>query len=146
MKKKYFLLFTLLSFSINLYATEIILSDIKEYKIDNQNIKYKIEAKSKTINYDTLKKFRFYNKKEILSKSSFYTDGSYSKKDLLISFKKGYFLEGSFIIFDIVGKYKDTPFKAREAKILKNKIDFKRVFITLDKKRYRKIRYSLKLN
>lgn len=146
MKKKYFLLFTLLSFSLNLHATKVILTDIKEFKIDNQNVRYKIEAKSKTIDYDKLKKFRFYNKRDIIANSSFYINGNYSKKDLFISFKKGYFLEGSLLLFEIEGNYKNIPFKAKEAKVSRNKIDFKRVFITLDKKRYRKIKYSLKLN
>lgn len=138
-----FFIFLFLSY---LNATKIILSNVKEYKIDSQNIRYKIEAELKTIDYDKLKEFRFYNKKEVLSNSSFYINGNYSKKDLFISFKKGYFLEGSLLLFEIEGNYKNIPFKAKEAKVSRNKIDFKRVFITLDKKRYRKIKYSLKLD
>ncbi|MGA1933237.1 hypothetical protein ACH5BF_11080 [Arcobacter sp. YIC-464] len=138
-----FFIFLFLSY---LNATKIILSNVKEYKIDSQNIRYRIEAELKTIDYDKLKEFRFYNKKEVLSNSSFYINGNYSKKDLFISFKKGYFLEGSLLLFEIEGNYKNIPFKAKEAKVSRNKIDFKRVFITLDKKRYRKIKYSLKLD
>lgn len=138
-----FFIFLFLSY---LNATKIILSNVKEYKIDSQNIRYKIEAELKTIDYDKLKEFRFYNKKEVLSNSSFYINGNYSKKDLFITFKKGYFLEGSLLLFEIEGNYKNIPFKAKEAKVSRNKIDFKRVFITLDKKRYRKIKYSLKLD
>lgn len=138
-----FFIFLFLSY---LNATKIILSNVKEYKIDSQNIRYKIEAELKTIDYDKLREFRFYNKKEVLSNSSFYINGNYSKKDLFISFKKGYFLEGSLLLFEIEGNYKNIPFKAKEAKVSRNKIDFKRVFITLDKKRYRKIKYSLKLD
>lgn len=138
-----FFIFLFLSY---LNATKIILSNVKEYKIDSQNIRYRIEAELKTIDYDKLKEFRFYNKKEVLSNSSFYINGNYSKKDLFITFKKGYFLEGSLLLFEIEGNYKNIPFKAKEAKVSRNKIDFKRVFITLDKKRYRKIKYSLKLD
>ena len=49
-------------------------------------------------------------------------------------------------MLDLIGKYKKIPFKAKRAIFTKKKLNFKNVFITLNGKKYRKIKYTILLN
>lgn len=145
MKKKstlFLLLFSTALFS----APSIKLNDIQEYKITKEKVLYRIDAKSKNISYKKLKKFRFYNKEKLISNSSYYLNGEFNSENLNIKFRKAYFLEGKFIMLDVAGKYKNSPFKAKKAIYTKKDLKFKNVFITLNGKKYRKIKYSLPIS
>jgi hypothetical protein len=124
----------------------VVLEEVEEYKITKNKIEYKITANSKNINPKKLKKFKFYNKEKVIAKSSYYLNGKLSTKYLKVNFQKGYFLEGNFIMLDLEGNYKKILFKAKRAVFTKNKLNFKNVFITLNGKKYRKIKYSLSIN
>lgn len=145
MKKRIFLL--LLFYPLFLFSsTSIKLDDIEEYKITENRVLYKIEAKSKNIHYKKFKKFRFFNKEKIVSNSSYYLNGSFSSKDLEISFKKAYFLEGNFIMLESKGKYKTNPFKAKKAIFSRSDLFLKNVRIRLGNRNYKKFKYKIKLN
>lgn len=124
---------------------KIVLNDIKEYKIAENKIVYKISANSKNINPIKFNKFRFYNKEQIISNSSFYLRGKFSIKDTKIDFSKAYFLEGKFVMLNPKGTYKKSPFSAQKATYYKNKLTFSNVYITIENKRYRKIKYEVEL-
>jgi len=145
MKKKVFLLL-LFTFSFTYSSTSIKLNNIEEYKITKEKVLYKIEAKSKNINYKKLKKFRFFNKEKIVSNSSYYLNGKFSSKDLKIDFKKAYFLEGKFVMLEPKGFYKTNPFNAKKAIFSKKDLFLKNVNIKLGKRKYRKFKYKIKLN
>ncbi|UTJ05773.1 hypothetical protein [Arcobacter roscoffensis] len=136
----------LLCFPLFLFAElKIVLNDIKEYKVTEDKIVYKISANSKNINPIKFNKFRFFNKEKIVSNSSFYLNGKFSIEDTKIDFTKAYFLEGKFVMLNPKGIYKRTTFKAQKAIYFKNKLTFSNVYITIKNKRYRKIKYVLEL-
>ncbi|WP_108064290.1 hypothetical protein [Poseidonibacter lekithochrous] len=133
-------------FTTNIFAsTKIKILDLEEYKISENKILYKIKAESKSIDYKKLKKFRIYNKERVISNSSFYTNGKFLSKELNITFKKGYFLEGNFIMLDLHGFYKNNKFRAKKASYRKKDLFMKNVFISIDDKKYKKFKYSLPL-
>lgn len=142
---KKIIFFLLLSFSI-LNSRTINLYDIKEYKITEEKIVYKITAESKNINLKKLKKFKFYNKEKVIAESSYYLNGNLSTKELEIDFSKGYFLEGNFIMYALIGRYKNIKFKAEKAIFTKKRLKLDKVFIISDDKKYRKIKYTLEIN
>lgn len=131
----------------NIFAsTKIQILNIEEYKINDKKVLYKIQADSKSIDYKKLKKFRIYNKEQVISNSSFYLNGVFSSSDLNINFKKGYFLEGNFVMLDLNGFYKKNEFKAKKAIYKKKDLFLRNVFISIDGKKYKKFKYSLPLN
>ena len=123
----------------------IVLNDVKEYKITKDRLIYIIEAKSKNQNNKNLKKFLFFNKEKIISSSFYYLDGSFKTKDLELKFEKAYFLEGNFIIINLEGKHKKSYFKAKKATYSINKILLNRVYLIDGKMKYRKINHTIPL-
>lgn len=138
-------LFLLLLISFNLHGNNLVFNDISEYKINKTKLIYKIEAKTKKIDYKKLKKFMFFNKRSLVSNSSYYLEGKFLTKDLNINFKKAYFLEGNFIMHDLKGVFKKKSFKAKSAKYTRDNLELKSIFITLEGKKYRKIKYVMSL-
>ena len=86
-----------------------------------------------------------FNKEKIIANSSYYLDGSFSKKDLNIKFKKAYFLEGNFIMLDAIGRYKNIKFKSKKINYYQNSLFFKEVFLFNKEKKFRKLKYELKI-
>lgn len=148
MKYKFLIIQILVVFlTTNISAsTKLKILGLEEYKISENKVLYKIEAESKNIDYQKLKKFRIYNKEKVISNSSFYTNGNLSSKELNISFKKGYFLEGNFIMLDLHGFYKNNKFRAKKASYRSKDLFMKNVFISIDGKKYKKFKYSLPLD
>lgn len=148
MKYKFLIIQILVVFlTTNISAsTKLKILGLEEYKISENKVLYKIEAESKNIDYQKLKKFRIYNKEKVISNSSFYTNGNLSSKELNISFKKGYFLEGNFIMLDLHGFYKNNKFRAKKASYRSKDLFMKDVFISIDGKKYKKFKYSLPLD
>lgn len=141
--KKNLTLFLLL-FTTTLFSnTKITLENIQEYKITKEKTLYKISAKIKKIDYKKQKKFKFYNKEKVISNSSYYLDGKFESGDLNMNFEKAYFLEGKFIMINTKGKYKNSPFKSKKAIYSRKDLLLKEVFITIEKRNYRKIKYKI---
>lgn len=129
-------------FLLNLNATQLIFEDIKEYKITTKKVDYIIEAKLKKIDLDKLKKFKFFNKKNIISNSSYYENGHLQKDSFFINFKKGYFLEGNFIMENISAINGTQKIVGEKAILKKDEVSFNKVFVYDNNKRVRKIKLS----
>jgi hypothetical protein len=143
---KIFSIFFYLFLSSSLtFSSEIIFNGINEFKIDDKEIRYLIKAESKNIKADNIKNFRFYNKQEIISNSSYYENGNFKTKYIDINFKKAYFLEGNFIMIDTKGIINNGDFNSEKVVYKFNSVDFKNVLITIDKTRFRKLRYTIHL-
>ena len=136
---KYLTIFFIFLTSLN--SLEFTYKNIKEFKINLDEVQYVIEAKEKKVDYDKLGKFRFFNKEKIISNSSYYTDGKFLKKNIYISFDKAYFLEGMFIMHNIQGNLGGKKISGKKAIYFKNKINFNKVYLYDNKKRIRKISY-----
>lgn len=143
--KIFFIFFYLFLSSSLTFSSEIIFNGINEFKIDDKEIRYLIKAESKNIKADKIKDFRFYNKQEIISNSSYYENGNFKTKYIDINFKKAYFLEGNFIMTDTKGVVKNNDFSSEKVTYKFNSIDFKNVLIKIDKTTYRKLKYSINL-
>lgn len=148
MKSKLLILQVLVVFfTTNAFSsTRIQILNIEEYKINDKKVLYRIQADSKNIDYKKLKKFRIYNKEQVISSSSFYLNGKFISKELNINFKKGYFLEGNFVMLDLDGFFKKNKFRAKKASYRTKDLFMKNVFISIDGKKYKKFKYSLPLN
>jgi hypothetical protein len=143
---KIFSIFFYLFLSSSLtFSSEIIFNGINEFKIDDKEIRYLIKAESKNIKADNIKNFRFYNKQEIISNSSYYENGNFKTKYIDINFKKAYFIEGNFIMTDTKGVVKNNDFSSEKVTYKFNSIDFKNVLIKIDKTTYKKLKYSINL-
>ena len=143
--KIFFIFFYLFLSSSLTFSSEIIFNGINEFKIDDKEIRYLIKAESKNIKADKIKDFRFYNKQEIISNSSYYENGNFKTKYIDINFKKAYFLEGNFIMTDTKGVVKNNDFSSEKVTYKFNSIDFKNVLIKVDKTTYKKLKYSINL-
>ncbi len=137
----FFLTLTTIVFS----STKITLLDINEYKITKEKVLYRINAKSKNINFKRLKGFRFYNKEKTISNSSYYLDGKFISKNLNIKFKKAYFLEGKFIMLNSKGFFKNNSFSAKKATYDEKTLILENTKMNIDNKRYKKYKYKFLL-
>lgn len=121
-------------------------NNIIEHKINNEKLIYRITAKTKEVNNQNLKKdFIFVRKEEIISNNIFYTNGIFEAKNIKIEFKKGYFLEGDFVMIDTAGFYKENEFQSKKTIFKFNSLDFEDVFIKLNDKQYKKLKYKINL-
>jgi hypothetical protein len=143
--KIFFIFFYLFLSSSLIFSNEIIFNDINEFKMNEKEVRYIIKAESKNIRTDKLKNFKFYNKQDVLSNSSYYENGNFKTKYIDINFKKAYFLEGNFIMTDTKGVVKNNDFSSEKVTYKFNSIDFKNVLIKIDKTTYRKLKYSINL-
>lgn len=141
MKKK--ILILLISQLFLFSSTKITFTNIEEQKINEKKVLYTILAQSKNLNIKKLKKFRFYNKHDLISNSSFYENGIFKTKDLKVYFTRAYFLEGKFIMSNTKGKYKSKSFEAKKTTYSIKDISFENVFITLKNKKYKKLKYKI---
>ena len=137
------IIFILLSQLFLFSSTKITFSNISEQKINNKEVLYTILAQSKSQNIKKLKKFRFYNKNDLISNSSFYENGIFKTKNLKVYFIKGYFLEGKFIMTKTKGQYKDRDFQAKKTIYSTKNISFEDVFISIKNKKYKKLKYKI---
>ena len=142
--KKFLLLYILLAYMS--YASDnfnIKINGVRENKINEKGLIYKITAQTKDLKFDKIKKnFFFFNKEEVISNSIYYTNGYFETKDLKIDFKKAYFLEGNFIMINTLGKYKDQEFKSFKSIFKYTRLDLENVFITIERKKYKKLKYT----
>ena len=134
-----------LFFPIFVFAKfNIQIQDVVEHKLDEKRVIFKISAQSKEMNYKNLEKtFLFFNKHQMVSNNIFYSNGFFETKDMKISFKKAYFLEGNFVMLDTQGIIENKKFQSKKSIYKYNKIDFENIFITIENKNFRKINYSL---
>lgn len=144
--KKFILTFFTLAYTF-LYASvdlNMNIQEVLEQRLNKNGLLYKITANSKTLNYQNLKKNLFFsNKERIVSKNLYYTNGLFETKDINIYFQKAYFFQGDFIMLNAKGLYKSSNFNAEKIIYKQNRLNFKNVFISLDGKKYRKLKYSL---
>lgn len=131
----------------NLFAEfNIKINNIVEHKINDEKLIYKITAQTKDINNQNLRKnFTFSTKEEVISRNIFYTNGIFEAKNIKIEFKKGYFLEGDFVMIDTAGFYKENEFQSKKTIFKYNSLDFEDVFIKLNDKQYKKLKYKINL-
>jgi len=137
---KYLTIFFIFLTSLN--SLEFTYKNIKEFKINLDEVQYVIEAKEKKVDYDKLGKFRFFNKEKIISNSSYYTDGKFLKKNIYISFDKAYFLEGMFIMHNIKADLGNRKLEGKKAVFFKDKINFNNIYLYENDKKIRKISYK----
>lgn len=136
-----FKLFLLFSFLLsNLFSVELTFENIKEYKITTKKVEYILTAKIKKVDFDKLKKFRFFNKKNIISNASYYEKGTLQKNDFVINFKKGYFLEGDFFMEDISAQNGQNKIIGKKAILKKDKLIFDKVYLYQNNRKLRKIK------
>ena len=135
-----FKLFILSSFFLsNLFSVELTFENIKEYKITTTKVEYILSAKIKKVDFDKLKKFRFFNKKNVISNASFYENGTLQKSNFVIDFKKGYFLEGDFFMEDISAQNGQNKIIGKKAILKKDKLIFNKVYLYQNNRKLRKI-------
>lgn len=129
----------------NLFAEfNIKINNLVEYKIYEDEIVYKITAKTKEVNNKNLKKsFSILSKEKMISENIFYTNGLFETKQMKIEFQKGYFLEGYFVMIDTNGFYKENEFKSEKTIYKSKQLDFENLFITIENKLYKKLKYSI---
>lgn len=145
-KKYYVDLSKLLNSSYAVDITSLSIENLTEYKISEQNVILKITAEKKIINNQDLKKVLFFvNKEEIVSNKIYYENGFFEAKDMQIEFKKGYFLEGVFIMIDSLEKYKESNFQSKKTIFKYDKLEFEDVFIKIENKEFKKLKYSIDL-
>lgn len=142
MIKLFFSFFFLLT---SLFSTEIVFNNIKEYKINKKNVLYTIESDIKKIDLKKLKRFKFFNKEQVASKASFYENGVFQNKDMTLNFKKAYYLEGNFIMKNIRGDINKYKIEAKKATYTRKSIILERVFIYINNRRMRKIKFTIPL-
>ncbi len=121
------------------------IQSINELRVNQDKIAYKIQAKSKSISSNTKSLNLFLNKEKFASEHSFYLDGNLSAKDLFVSFKKAYFLEGKFIMLEVKGSYKDNVFSAPKASFTHKKLNLQNCFIRSKDKKARRLKHSFTL-
>ena len=142
--KQLLFFFIFYNFSFAQLNMEII--DVIEYKINNENVVYKITAQSKIINVQNLKKSLFLlSKEDVVANNIFYTNGIFEAKDMKINFKKAYFLEGKFIMLDNIGNYKNSYFQSKKTIFTTEKLEFEDLFISIENKQYKKLKYNINL-
>ena len=141
----HFVILVILSFSSSLYSSQLIFEDVSEYRINEAKVDFIIEAKTKKIDLERIKKFKLYNKESLISSSSYYENGVILKKDLRLNFKKAYFLEGNFIMNDISGKIKDISLNGKKATLKKEEIVFDNVLIKQKDSKRKKIKAIFQL-
>lgn len=139
----YRLFLIILIYSSNISSNELIFYNIEEYQINTKNLKYKIEAKTKEIDFDKLKKIKIFNIQKKISEASFYTNGKYINKSIEISFEKAYFYQGNFIMENTKTTFDKKILQAKTAIVYKDKILFKNLFMTEKNKKMRKIKYLI---
>ena len=103
LKKSLFLLLL----QIQLFSTEIVYKNIKEYEITQDKLNYIIEAETKKIDFDKLKKIKIFNIKNRLAQASFYLNGKIIKEKTEILFEKAHFYQGNFYMSNIKSSYKN---------------------------------------
>lgn len=120
------------------------INNLVEHKIYEDKIVYKITAQTKEINNKTLKKkFSILLKEKMISENIFYINGTFETKQMKIEFQKGYFLEGNFVMIDTNGFYKENKFKSEKTIYNSKQLDFENLFITIENKLYKKLKYSI---
>jgi len=135
---------TILLLIINsLVAKEIIINNLEEKLLTSSGLSYILKADKKTIDAKKLKKLNFFNRKKIISNSLYYTNGDFSKKNIKVHFKKGYFLEGDFYMQDCFSSYNGAYIKSKQAKYKKSYIEFSGVVMKKNDKIYHKFRYRV---
>ncbi|MGA1941435.1 hypothetical protein [Arcobacter sp. YIC-310] len=142
MIKVFFSFFFLLS---SLFSTEIVFNKIEEFKINQENILYIIKADIKHVDLKKLKKFKFFNKEQIISQASFYEKGTFIKENIKLHFKKAYFLEGDFIMKNIKGKINNYKIEAKKATYTSTDIILEKAFVIIDNKRVRRLKLTIPL-
>lgn len=134
-------------FQSTLFAQfNIKLEGITEYKMNEEEILYKISAEQKDIKtFTNQRKFIFFNKEQFIKDNIFYSQGKFNSKNLSIEFEKGYFLEGKFIMINAKGKYLKTEFNSQKIIYYKKQLELKNSVILENNTRKKKYDYILKL-
>lgn len=123
-------------------ASKIIVKDIEERLFTTSGLAYIIIANQKIFDLTKIKKIHLFNRKRIMSDSVFYKDGVFKIKNAEVSFEKGYFLDGEFIMINCSSNYNNSFIRSKMAKYKKTHIEFSGVVLKKDTKIYHKFKYS----
>ena len=120
------------------------MKDLQVREFTTSGLSYILEADQKTIDTTVLKKLNLFNRKKIVANSVYYTDGVFNKKNIKVTFKRGYFLEGVFYMKDCYSSNGKDYIKSKTAKYMGSFIEFSGVMMKKNNKQYRKYKYIVK--
>lgn len=132
--------------STTLFAVDtrvLIYTEIKERKFSLNGLSYIVEAKKKTIDYNKLRKLKFFKRKQIVSQTIFYNNGTFYQKNIKVDFVKGFFYDGNFYMQGCFSLINGGHIKADSAIVRKDHIEFKDLFIVKNTKKYRKFKHLI---
>lgn len=140
------IIFVLYLLSLQLYGTNIIITDLVESKLSqDQNMHYKIKAKTKIINSTKATKKLLFNKHSI-SKYIYYLKGIYIKNKHQIYFDKGYFLEGVFYMSNCIYTQNKNIYKAKKCNIKEKTLHLDYILMTKSNQTYRLLKETISLS
>lgn len=110
---KYFLIIT--SLANILFAGDVTYTKVREIDITKDGINYILEADTKIIDIDLLKKINFFNRRKILAKTIYYTNGIFYQKGLKLYFKKAYFIDNILYMEHCKTQYNGYNIQSKKA-------------------------------
>lgn len=135
----------LLLLTLYAHSQSIVFEDILEKKITTSGVAYIIKAQERVIYNSSPIKFLF-GKHRYMSKNLYYKNGSFMKKDILINFKKAYWLEGKFYMKDCSGLFDEYHFKSKETIYSAAKLAFKKILYNHENQYYSNYIYYYNFN
>lgn len=119
------------------------MSNLSEKSFTTNGLAYIVQAETKIMDFEKLKKLNLFDRKNTIAKSIYYTKGTFHKKNIKVDFLKAYFYEGDFYMQGCFSTDINSSIKAKTALYKGDYIEFKDLVLKKDGKIYHKFKYRV---
>jgi len=135
-----------LLFTLPIFSTNIIFSNIKEEIYRNNKFQYRIQAQKKVEKFKKDTKVLFFNRKKYVSENFYYEYGSVVNSRYNIKFKRMFIYGQNIYMQEVKGSFFKYTFKAKSVVVYRDRMVFSHIFFKSAHKKGSKLKFIYYFN